>query len=148
MLAAITSADGSLCAVQCTYLDPSGAKAVVEPARKTFGRIGGGAVHLSPATERLALAEGVETALSAMQLFGMPAWAVCGARFDKVRLPPVVRQIIIMADHDAAGLSAAIAAGHHFRCLGLQVEVYRPRRMGWDWNDVLQSQGAESEAPA
>ncbi|MEZ6030762.1 MAG: toprim domain-containing protein [Hyphomonadaceae bacterium] len=148
MLAAITSPEGSLCAVQCTYLHPSGAKAAVEPGRKTFGRLGGGAVRLSPATERLALAEGVETAFSATQLFDMPAWAACGTRFDKIRLPPVARQIIMMADHDAAGLTAALAAGHHFRRLGLQVEVYRPRRMGWDWNDVLQSQGAKSEAPA
>ena len=148
MLAAIMSPGGDLCAVQCTYLHPNGAKAAAHPGRKTFGKLGRGAVHLAPAGESLALAEGVETALSAMQLFDVPTWAACGARLDKVSVPPIVRQVLIVADHDAAGMSAGLAAGRHFRGLGFAVEIYRPRNPGWDWNDALRSQEVDLETTA
>ena len=41
----------------------------------------------------MGIAEGVETALAAMQMTGMTVWASLGAaRLDKIWLPPIVRK--------------------------------------------------------
>ena len=51
-----------------------------------------------------ALAEGVETALAARQLMGVPTWAAISAgNMANVRPPHWARHAIIFADHDANG---------------------------------------------
>jgi hypothetical protein len=47
----------------------------------------------------LGLAEGIETALSAMQLTGVPVWAsLGGARLHRVELPPEVKEVHVFLD--------------------------------------------------
>ncbi len=50
-----------------------------------LGSIGNGAVRLGRAGKALGLAEGIETGLSAQQLFEVPVWAALGSRMDRGR---------------------------------------------------------------
>ena len=56
----------------------------------------------------MGLAEGVETALSAMQMAGMTVWASLGAsRLHSVELPPEVEEVHVFVDNDEPGRTAA-----------------------------------------
>jgi hypothetical protein len=61
----------------------------------TRGWLGRGAVQLNPPCDgELGLAEGVESALSATQLHGIPCWATLGApRLSAIDLPSCVRRV-------------------------------------------------------
>lgn len=137
LLCAVSDNNDDVCAVQRTFLNPDGSRADVSPGRMMLGRLGQGAVRLAPGAQTMGLAEGVETAMSASLLFGLPVWAACGTRLAKVELPPIVRAVTIFADHDPPGAGAAVRAAQRLRCQGLKVEILRPRQPGQDWNDVL-----------
>ena len=76
MLAAVTT-DIGVIAVHRTFLEvASGKLAGFERPKRALGSLGCGAVRVAPPEQgRLGLAEGIESALSAMQLFGIPCWA-------------------------------------------------------------------------
>ncbi len=137
-----------LAAVQRTYLATEGCgKAALDPARMTLGRCLGGAVRLGPAAPVLIVAEGVETALTAMQATGIAAWAALGtAGLRNLILPPppLARRVIVAADNDAsgAGLAAADAAARRWRAEGREVRIAHPPRPGTDFNDVLMNKTA------
>lgn len=143
LLAAVRGPDNLVSAVQRTFLTKDGVKASIDPVRMTLGGLGRGAVRLTPADTTLGLAEGIETALSATELFKVPVWAACGARLARIELPPGVRRVLLFADYDAPGAVAAEAARKRFVGEGRAVDVLRPQREGWDWNDeLLASRGA------
>jgi hypothetical protein len=76
MVAAVQSPSGHIAGVHVTYIRHDGnGKADVEPARKMFGQCWRGAVRFDRAAETLALAEGLESALSVRQATGLPTWA-------------------------------------------------------------------------
>jgi putative DNA primase/helicase len=139
MVAAAQAPDRRVIAVQETRLTWRGAKAPVSVPRITTGALGYAAVRLAPAGPLLGLAEGVETALSAMQLHGVACWAVLGGqRLARIALPPEVREVHLFADNDDAGRSAAEAAAKRYRSDGLSVQVRAPPEGFGDWNDVVQ----------
>lgn len=137
IVAALQAGDRRIIAAQATMLDPRGdRKAQVRFPRKTFGRMGDGAVRLGPAGEALGLAEGLETALAAQQLFGLPVWACLGAgRMHSVAVPDNVRELHLFADNDDAGRSAVAKTleAHRRR----RVVVHFPAPPVKDWNDAL-----------
>jgi phage/plasmid primase-like uncharacterized protein len=139
MLAGIQGGgDGNLTAVQETLIHGTGKAG----PRRNLGSLGDGAVRLAPAGNTLAIAEGVETALSVMQLYSIPAWASLGAaRMDRVRIPDDVAELRIFADADDPGRRAAdrTAEAHHN---SRRVEIVYPAGSK-DWNDALM---AEREA--
>jgi len=137
LLSVVRGADGRLQGVHRTYLTDAGQKAPVEPPRMMLGPLSGGSVQLAPAGAELGLAEGVETALSAIALFGLPVWAACGSRQVDVQLPRMVRRLVLFADHDAPGIEATETARARFEGLGMKVEISMPETPGDDWNDVL-----------
>jgi putative DNA primase/helicase len=95
MLAAVTS-DIGVIAVHRTFLDaPSAKLAAFDRPKRALGSLGCGAVRLAPpAAGQLGLAEGIESALSAMQMFGIPCWATLGnERFGLVSVPESVREL-------------------------------------------------------
>ena len=127
-------------AVQRTFLRPDGeGKASVNQPRMTLGPTTGGAVRLAPARPRLALAEGLETALSVLQACpDLPVWAVLGTSgFKSVILPGDTREVIIAADGDEAGEIAAQATAERFLAEGLTVRIARPPDGCNDFNDAL-----------
>jgi hypothetical protein len=143
MVAAVQAPNGKVIAIHRTFLQPGGrGKAQVRNPKKTLGKLDDGAVRLAPAEKALGLAEGIETALSAMQLFEIPVWAAlsCG-RFASVAIPDDVVELQIFADNGAEGLEAADRAARHFASLGKRVFVRPPHPRFGDWNDALRKIG-------
>jgi hypothetical protein len=127
MIAEVKYDDDRFCAVHRTYLSPDrAAKAAITPNKMALGGMEDGAVRLAPAAAVLGLAEGIETALSAMQLFRLPCWAALGSRLHRVRLPKLVDHVILFADRGDAGKAAALRALQVFRRQGLVVTVRPP----------------------
>lgn len=104
-----------------------------------LGRFARGAVRLGGVSPHLGLAEGLETALSAIALFRIPCWACLGTeRFARVSLPPEVRSLILFLDRDPGGRRAETLARTAFAHLD-RIEARYPAQAGEDWNDVLRA---------
>jgi putative DNA primase/helicase len=140
MVALVTrGADDEAIAIHRTFLSRHGGqKAPVEPQKMMLGPCRGGAVRLAPVTiEPLMVGEGIETCLAAMQATGRPAWAALSTSgLRALDLPPKVREIIILADGDDAGATAAEHAALRWSRQGRRVRIARPPRE-LDFNDVL-----------
>jgi hypothetical protein len=142
MVAVVRDGENDVIACQVTRLNAEAATKLQarylgqRPVRQTFGTLGDGAVKLAQPIDVLGLAEGVETALSAMQLYGTPTWAALGLRLRAVTIPKTVKRIIIYADNDKAGIKQADEAGQRYVALGFKVTVKRPADPG-DFNDVV-----------
>lgn len=134
---------GSICAVHRTFLDPAGAKAGVAPSKASFGPIAGGAIRLNPPSPELLVGEGLESAASAGLLLGLPAWSAiaAGNLAHSLVLPPMVRAVVVAADHDTSGTGqrAADHAARRWRREGRVVRIATPDVPGMDFNDVLQA---------
>lgn len=108
--------------------------------RRLLGRPHGGAVILSPPSEVLGLAEGVETAISASILLGLPVWATLGSeRLAHIRIPETVTRLLILPDNDRAGRIGARRAMAAYAREGRTVETLWPPQPFNDWNDVLRA---------
>ena len=139
MLAAVRNDEGIL-ALHRTFLEPKTFRlAHFDGPKRALGSLGSGAVRLAmPRGGRLGLAEGIESALSAQQLFGIPCWATLGnERFGLVTIPESVRELHLFIDHDAGGNLAEERAREAYHCDGRRIVPRRPVREGEDWNDVL-----------
>lgn len=139
MVAAVRN-DASVLALNRTFLDPDYDRlASFEQPKRSLGSPGSGSVRLAfPRGGRLGLAEGIETALSAMQLFGIPCWATLGnERFGLVTIPESVRELHLFVDNDAGGLLAEERAREAYLREGRRIVTRRPERTEEDWNDVL-----------
>jgi hypothetical protein len=139
LVAGVQAPDGEVIAIHRTYLQPGGhGKAEVSTKKMTLGSLEDGAVRLAPAEKSLGLAEGIETGLSAQQLFEIPVWAcLSSGRYNSVAIPDQVIEIHIFADNGDAGRDAAKKAAEHWTVLGKRVVVRRPPDIFGDWNDVL-----------
>src|SRR5262249_13616742 len=105
MIALVEHVEHGPVGIHRTFLAVDGSgKATFHNPRRSLGPIGGGAVRLARAAETLMVGEGIETCLAAMQAKGMPAWAALSTSgLVALHLPPVVRTVIILADHDTNG---------------------------------------------
>lgn len=139
--------DSGLVGVHRSFLDRTTKRlATLVPAKCALGRLGSGAVRLQPAGNVLGLAEGIETALSASQLFGISCWATLGTeRFRHVAVPTSASMLLLFLDCDAGGRRAEALVRSRF---GEQVaiEARYPIRDGEDWNDVLAREAVRSSA--
>jgi hypothetical protein len=141
MLAAVTT-DIGIIAVHRTFLDAvSGKLAGFERPKRALGSLGCGAVRLAPPVQgRLGLAEGIESALSAMQLFGIPCWATLGnERFGLVAIPESVRELYLFIDNDAGGALAEERALKTYTAPNRLIHSRAPAAPGFDWNDELKA---------
>jgi putative DNA primase/helicase len=140
MLAMFTGADGKPSGLHRTYLTGSGHKAKVENSKLSLGPlVDGGAVRLAPAGSVLGIAEGVETALAASILFGVPAWAALNAGRLAVWEPPSgLEEVVIFADNDASFIGQTASFDLQARIADrMRVSIETPVEEGTDWNDVL-----------
>jgi len=126
-----------------TFLARDGSgKAAVSPDKMMLGKVSGGAVRLAPVSERLAVCEGLETALSVQQASGIATWAaLCAGGIEKLILPPLplAGDIIIASDNDENGVGqrAAAHAAQRWLAEGRRVRIALPPRVGQDFNDLL-----------
>ena len=143
LVALVEGGDGF--AVHRTYLRADGTgKAALDPAKAMLGATAGGAVRLAKASGGLAVAEGVETALSlACGLLRAPAnvWAALSTSgLRGLRLPPEAERLTIAPDGDPAGREAAHALAERAHAAGWKVSLL-PAPEGRDWNDILTMKG-------
>ena len=131
-----------------TFLEDGGpdgpvVKAATDACKLTLGQLRYGGVWLSSVErigEQLAIAEGIETALSVMQMTKLPTVAALSAAgMQSLRLPPQVRRLWIAADNDEAGLKAAKVLLDRALRAGLQAQIKIPARGKNDFNDLLRS---------
>lgn len=124
-----------LTAIQRIFLDPHTAQ---QTAKIVLGRSIGAAWTNGAIAERLAIAEGFETAAAYTQLKGVPAWSTMGAkRLPQLWLPPAVRCVILLRDNDPEGEVAERKAAIAYSALGVAVEHDPPPTHVNDWADLL-----------
>ncbi|WP_232494449.1 DUF7146 domain-containing protein [Novosphingobium kaempferiae] len=131
-------------AIQRTFFDRKDARRArdLPDPRMTLGRPANAAVMLAEATSELGLAEGVETALSAMMLFGIPVWATLGSdRLHQVTIPSNVTRLMLFPDNDPAGVLGSMKAMQSHGRPGRTIETAFPPGLFKDWNDVLRVGG-------
>jgi hypothetical protein len=136
---------GGLLGLHLTTLEPDG-RGRREKRLAKGSRPKGGAIRLFPleAGKPLALAEGIETALAVREATGWPVWALVAASFLKeASLPPEVKEVVVAADHDKAGLEAAKALAQRLLREGRKVRLAVPPVEGEDWLDALGRLGQE-----
>jgi hypothetical protein len=139
MVASVTSGeDGELLGIHRTFLARDGVgKAQVEPTKMMLGPCRDGVVRLAEPGKVLMIGEGVETCLAAMQATGNAAWAALSSSgLRTLHLPDTLRDLIILADGDDAGETAAAVAATRWMSEGRRVRIARPPR-GMDFNDLL-----------
>jgi phage/plasmid primase-like uncharacterized protein len=143
MIAAVMNAAGEQVAIHRTWLAADGSdKANVTPNKMSLGPVKGHSVHIGEGRNVLALAEGVETALSFMQLYGAPTWAtLSSANLPNIVIPNEYTEIIIAADHDPVGLAAAEKLRQQLVLQRRKVRILKPKTEGQDFNDVLMRKG-------
>jgi len=150
MVALVTrGCDATLMAIHRTFLSRDGSgKAPVDPVKMMLGPCRGGAVQLGELAEVLMVGEGIETCLSAMQATGYPAWAALSTSgLRSLDLPPSVRDVVVLADGDDPGESAARETAFRWSRQGRRVRIARPPR-GADFNDVLLGRRVSEEGDA
>lgn len=118
--------------------------------RKMLGPARGGHVRLAPipSNGHLGVAEGIETALAAMQLFSIPTWAALSTSGLRAFVWPAgVRQVTLFADADRDGMASAADLADRARRAGLSVRIIVPLH-GDDINDDLLKGATASDYPS
>jgi phage/plasmid primase-like uncharacterized protein len=116
-------------------------KAATESNKLSLGQLRHGGVWLKPIEQicgDIAVAEGIETALSVMQITGLPTVATLSAAgLRTFRWPPQIRRLWIAADNDDAGIKAAKALLARALCSGLEAHIKIPGGGNNDFNDFI-----------
>jgi hypothetical protein len=154
LVAHVRDAQGQVVGLHRIWLALDGkSKADVPKAKMMLGPVAGGAVRLGNASgEIVGIAEGIETGLAVAQgMPELPVWAsLSTSGMEKLRLPPNIRRVILLADHDAsgAGQKAAEATAERFVAEGRRVWIALPPKAGEDFNDLLVREGKDAVCAA
>lgn len=144
MVAMIHGPDGKPVSMHRTFLKPDGSgKAEMASPRKLMpGELPeGSCVRLCDYVPGgcLGVAEGIETAMSASAIYGIPVWATISSAIMKKWTPPEgCTEVAVFGDNDPkfGGQAAAWHLAHRLSVKGFEVAVKIPERVGEDWNDV------------
>lgn len=145
MVACIHNHENKITGIHRTFITPEGHKAPVAKTKLALGRFSGGAIRLYSAGPVLAIAEGIETALSVRQETpGLPVWAAISlTNMKALILPETVREVIYLADGDSDRHTLMKILGEgaeHLRAKGRTVTIARPWT-GTDFNDMIREGG-------
>lgn len=119
------------------------------PGRKMLGPRKGGSIRLAPigADGHIGVAEGIETALSATAIFGVPCWAGMDASgVAGWEWPPETKRVTIFADAGEAGQGAAQRLSQRLFDAQVPFHVRSPIH-GDDFNDDLKQGTTEADYP-
>ncbi|MBI6550145.1 toprim domain-containing protein [Xenorhabdus sp. VLS] len=145
-----TDSKGQLCYLHRTYLDGD-KKANITPQKKMnslqedsyLEHTQSVAIRLFPVDSTLGIAEGIETALSCKQVYGVNTWSAMNAgHMAKFIAPMGVKHLIVFADNDwsATGHAAAHECARKNLVANNDIEKVSVR---WpdigDFNDLLQN---------
>jgi putative DNA primase/helicase len=143
MVSKICGPDDTAQNVHLTYLTEDGHKADVTPNRRIMsGPLpDGSAIRLAPEDSHIGIAEGIETAIAASVMFGIPVWAAVNAQNLAKWTPPTIAQrVTVFGDNDESftGHAASYALAKKLILQRhLDVRVLIPPVVGQDWADVL-----------
>lgn len=162
LVAAVSNEAGEHTATHRTWLaqrdGPNGVrawgKAPLADAKMSLGMVLGGSIRLwrgasgkalaeAPVGDQVAIAEGIETALS-VALACPELRVLCGvslANMANIALPPAIGTVILCADNDPGNDKAAALlrrAAARYQAEGREVRLAMPAVPGADWNDILQ----------
>jgi putative DNA primase/helicase len=143
MVAVVHDANGKACTMHRTFLDGAAKAAIAKPRAMMPGDFpDGAAVRLCQHGDLLGIAEGIETALAAWTMFGVPTWAALTAgNLAKWRPPATVSRVIVFGDCDASftGQAAAYTLANRLSVQRdpIPVEVRLPLAVGYDWADEI-----------
>ncbi|PZR35479.1 toprim domain-containing protein [Caulobacter segnis] len=139
LMAGVLDADGTVTAIELTYLTPGGRRAFdLALSRKTVGLIpAGSAVRLDAAGPDLLVAEGVFTALAARRRFSLPAWALLStSNLRRWRPPSGVRFVLIAADRGFDGEASARHLAQALGRAGVKSRIVLPPPAFGDWDEA------------
>lgn len=143
MVAMIADTDGKPASLHRTFLGPNGKADIDEPRATMPGAIpDGSSIRLTDPAATLGIAEGIETALAATKLFGIPVWAAINSTMlSKWKPPTDTRTVVVFGDNDQkfGGAAAAYALAHRL-ATGRDpraVTVKIPDTVGHDWADEV-----------
>jgi putative DNA primase/helicase len=139
LVAEVRDFEGELVTLHVTYLE-AGRKITANQPRKLLSRLigrEGCAVRLTPACDTLGIAEGIETALAATMIDGLPVWSALNtALLARFQSPAGISRLIVYADRDEAGLLAAARLTGRLRGTA-KIELRPPPAPAKDWAEVL-----------
>jgi len=147
----IRTPEGELSTLHITYLNEDGTKAIVPVGKKilpTMLPMTGSAIQLFTVSDVMAIAEGIESALSFTQLEGVPCWSVINAAgISRFSPPEDVTKLYVICDEDKGftGARAAYEAANRLSVKGMDVcvvrilnrEIYLDNSDKFDMNDYL-----------
>lgn len=145
MLALVQDKNNKLITLHRTYLG-DGCKANVPQPKKLMtaifeGASKGAAIQLyQPIDGKIALAEGIETALAFHMATEMPVWATVSANgMQNIILPDNITEVIIAIDNDLSGTGQKVGDKLSRRLLseGRIVTCVMPPKAGYDFADLL-----------
>lgn len=155
LLAAAQGLDGRVVNIWRTYLGADGLKAPVKEPKKACGKFlqPSYAVRLAEPDDELGVAEGIETALAVMVLYGVPCWSTLNTDgMRKFCLPEGyerVKKIRIFGDNDKpdqrgrrAGNEAAEFLKQKMRDDGRVATVILPKYTTFDFANIAQKEAA------
>lgn len=160
MVSRFVAPDAKSDTLHATYLTLDGQKAATRLVKRFASGSTvptGGAVRLMELSDAsdgvLGVAEGIETALAAAELFDMPVWAALSSggmlRFEP---PPEVRRLHIFGDrdHNFEGQMSAYSLARKLADkrpnIEVSVRLTREDSGAKDWNDFLRLEKAVTEA--
>lgn len=126
-----------------TYLDEPGVKAGVMDVKKTMSKardLDGGAIRLFPIAEHIGVAEGIETAIAAHMLYGLPVWSCLNSHLLSRFIPPDgVTNVTFFSDNDPnyEGQAAAYSRARDLRRKGIMTTVEITAMPGTDFCDLI-----------
>jgi putative DNA primase/helicase len=159
MLGKASEPGGKPVGLHRSYLTAEGKKAPYEKVKKLMKSLGmhGAAIRLyEPKGATLGVAEGIESAIAAHALTGLPVWATISSTIMESFEPPSgITTVVIFADNDApdsrgkrAGQHAAQVLKERLEARGIKVKVILPVAVGTDFHDVwigaLEKRGAKA----
>ena len=144
MLAAVRSKKGQIITIHRTFLTNTGFKAGINGGKNdkqlmpVVGHKTGAAVRLTPITTTLGVAEGIETALSASILHGVPVWATLDAGGLKgLHVPEGLERLVIFSDKDEGGAGQRAAFELALQHPIISEVIMPSTEFGVDFNDIL-----------